>query len=138
MDVVFTVVPFADVARPAIGVSLLKAGLARVCYASVQDLNLDFAALIGSALYQYFCDDIPTETMAGEWFFADLLFAGQIPPPHEFADDVLRPVIPPDMLKGLDAARAARAAFVDKRHHRQRSVARFDRAGIAGRGRQLR
>jgi len=29
MDVAFAVVPFADIARPAVGVSLLKAGLER-------------------------------------------------------------------------------------------------------------
>ena len=70
MDVVFAVVPFADVARPAIGVSLLKAELARVCSAGVLYLNLDFAAAIGSQLYQHFCHNVPAETMAGEWFFA--------------------------------------------------------------------
>src|SRR5260370_40379113 len=70
MDVVFAVVPFADVARPAIGVSLLKAELARVCSASVQYLNLDFAAAIGSQLYQHFCHNVPAETMPGEWFFS--------------------------------------------------------------------
>ena len=51
--------------------------------------------------------------MAGEWFFADLLFPGQIPPPHEFADDILRPVTPADILTGIDGARAARAAFIE-------------------------
>jgi ribosomal peptide maturation radical SAM protein 1 len=114
MDVVFAVVPFADVARPAIGVSLLKAALARVCSAGVLYLNLDFAAAIGSQLYQHFCHNVPAETMAGEWFFADVLFPGQIPPPHEFADDILRPVTPADILAGIDGARAARAAFIER------------------------
>jgi ribosomal peptide maturation radical SAM protein 1 len=114
MDVVFAVVPFADIARPSIGVSLLKAEIDRVCSATIQYFNLDFAATIGQRLYHHFCHTVPSDTMAGEWFFADLLFPGQIPPPHEFADNILRPVTPPDILPGIDGARAARTDFVNR------------------------
>ena len=114
MDVVFAVVPFADVARPSIGVSLLQAEISQVCSACVQYLNLDFAATIGHRLYQHFCHDVPSDTMAGEWFFADLLFPGQLPPPHEFATNVLSPVTPRDIMTGIDAARSARSDFVER------------------------
>ena len=51
MDVVFAVVPFADVARPAIGVSLLKAELRRRGFsACVQYLNIAFASVIGEGV----------------------------------------------------------------------------------------
>ncbi|MFL6452365.1 MAG: RiPP maturation radical SAM C-methyltransferase [Bryobacteraceae bacterium] len=118
MDVVFVVVPFADVARPSIGVSLLKAEIAGLCSASIQYLNLDFAAVIGQPLYHHFCHDVPSDTLAGEWFFADLLFPGQIPPPHEFAKDILIPVTPTEILSGIDGARAARNAFIEQSFER--------------------
>ena len=113
MDVVFAVVPFADVARPSIGVSLLKAELAKVCSASVQYLNLDFAATVGHSLYEHFCHGVSSETMAGEWFFADLLFPGQLPPAHEFAANILAPVTPPEIVDGIDRSRQARTAFIE-------------------------
>jgi len=113
MDVVFVVVPFADVARPSIGVSLLKAEIVGLCSASVQYLNLDFAAAIGQRLYHHFCHNVSSDTLAGEWFFADLLFAGQIPPPHEFAKEILAPVTDPEIMTGIDGARAARDAFIE-------------------------
>jgi ribosomal peptide maturation radical SAM protein 1 len=114
MDVVFAVVPFADVARPSIGVSLLKAEIAGLCSASVQYLNLDFAVAIGHRLYHHFCHDVPSDTMAGEWVFADLLFPGQIPAAHEFATKILNPVTPADILAGIDEARTARNGFVER------------------------
>jgi ribosomal peptide maturation radical SAM protein 1 len=122
MDVVFVVVPFADITRPSIGVSLLKAEIVDLCSASVQYLNLDFAAAIGQRLYHHFCHDVPSDTLAGEWFFADLLFAGQIPPPHEFATNILIPVTPADILNGIDRARAARTAFIERSFRRIASL----------------
>jgi ribosomal peptide maturation radical SAM protein 1 len=113
MRVVFAVVPFADIARPSIGVSLLKAEVSTVCSASVQYLNLDFAATIGQELYGHLCHEVASDTMAGEWFFADLIFPNQLPPPHEFASRVLAPVTPTDIVSGIDRARAARLEFID-------------------------
>ena len=113
MRVVFAVVPFADIARPSIGVSLLKAEVSKVCSASVQYLNLDFAAMIGQELYGHLCHEVASDTMAGEWFFADLLFPNQLPPPHEFASRILSPVTPTSIVSGIDAARAARVEFIE-------------------------
>jgi ribosomal peptide maturation radical SAM protein 1 len=114
MDVVFAVVPFADVARPSIGVSLLKAELSGVCSATIQYLNLDFAATIGSRIYDHFCHQVSSETMAGEWFFADVLFPRELPPPYAFAAEILAPVTAPDVIAGIDAARAAREEFLQR------------------------
>jgi ribosomal peptide maturation radical SAM protein 1 len=51
--------------------------------------------------------------MAGEWFFADLLFPNQLPPPHEFASRILAPLTPTNIVSGIDAARAARVEFIE-------------------------
>src|SRR5215467_1378464 len=52
MDVLFAVLPFADINRPAIGVSLLKAAIARRGFSSrVEYFNLDLAERLGYDLY---------------------------------------------------------------------------------------
>jgi hypothetical protein len=53
MDIVFVVMPFADVGRPAIGVSLLKAdALERGFSATILYENLRLADRMGVDLYQ--------------------------------------------------------------------------------------
>jgi ribosomal peptide maturation radical SAM protein 1 len=120
MDVAFAVVPFADVNRPAIGVSLLKAGLARRGFTSrIHYFNIEFADLIGDELFGYVSNQAAADSMLGEWFFADLVFVeqaatGLLPPEHEFVRNVIGAVTPPDMLRRLLAARAGRAAFIER------------------------
>ena len=80
MDVVFAVMPFADANRPAIGVSLLKAGIQRRGFSSsVQYFNVALAELIGYELYEYIANTLSTDSMVGEWFFADVVFGDAIP-----------------------------------------------------------
>jgi ribosomal peptide maturation radical SAM protein 1 len=115
MDIVFAVVPFADVARPAIGVSLLKAELRQRGFsARVEYLNIDFAATIGEPVYTHMCHDAPSDSMAGEWFFSDLLFPNQLPPAHEYAVKILGPMTEPAMMKEIDRARAHRRTFLER------------------------
>ena len=52
--------------------------------------------------------------MAGEWFFADLVFPGELPAEHEFVRNIIGNVTPPDMLAKILGARAHRAAFVER------------------------
>ena len=53
IDVVFVVMPFADIGRPAIGVSLLKAAALGAGYsATIQYCNLRLAELMGQQTYQ--------------------------------------------------------------------------------------
>lgn len=115
MDVAFAVVPFADIARPAIGVSLLKAGLERRGFsAKIHYFNIEFAETIGDDVYTHISDHTPSDSMAGEWFFADLVFANQLPPDHEFIRNVLGKVTPPDMLRRFLDSRRHRAEFIEQ------------------------
>lgn len=115
MDVLFAVMPFADVNRPAIGVSLLKAGVERRgLTARVEYFNLDLAELVGFDAYDRFANGFSTETLAGEWFFADAVFGNSIPHEREFAFKVLSKTARPEEINGpLAAARARRFEFVE-------------------------
>jgi ribosomal peptide maturation radical SAM protein 1 len=114
MDVAFAVVPFADIPRPAIGVSLLKAGLANRGFSSrIFYFNLYFAELIGEETFSYISYQAPSDSMTGEWFFADLAFPEQLPPTHEFVRNVLGKFAPRAMVDRILEARSHRAAFVE-------------------------
>jgi len=124
MDVVFAVMPFADVNRPAIGVSLLKAGLERRGFTSrVEYFNFDLAELIGYDAYDRFANGFSTETLAGEWFFADTVFGDTIPHGREFTAKILSRQAGPEELDGRVAqARERRAGFVETCAERIRAL----------------
>ena len=70
MKVLLIQMPFGAVDRPALGISLLKAGLElRGHECQIRYLNLDFAAFIGLDLYNWIVDDIPYTSFAGDWCF---------------------------------------------------------------------
>ena len=80
IDVIFPVVPFADVERPSLGVSLLSAAARRAGMSSrVLYFNIDFAGLCGLSAYHQIADRLPPDALLGEWVFADLLFGPAIP-----------------------------------------------------------
>ena len=125
VDILFAVLPFADVGRPALGVSLLDAHLRRQgLFSSILYFNLEMAERIGTRLYGWFSQCTgdqellsvvaPSEYLAGEWFFADLVFPGRIPAESEYVsrffepDPGMRRLIP-EILE----ARRHRHAFVD-------------------------
>ena len=90
MDVLLAVVPFADIERPAIGVSLLKAEVCRTGLScAVEYLNFDLAEAIGKELYTAISESIPSESLVGEWFFADVVFGDQLPHEQEYLSRVL-------------------------------------------------
>src|ERR1044071_8243747 len=90
MDVLFAVMPFADANRPAIGVSLLKAGIERRGFSSsVEYFSLALAELIGYDLYEYIVNTLGSDSMAGEWFFADVVFDDKIPHEREYIAKML-------------------------------------------------
>ena len=101
MDVLFTVLPFADVERPAIGVSLLHTQLKRIGVSSaIRYFTIDLAEWIGLDVYNWLtqCREqpamgttAPAGTLIGEWFFADLVFPGEIPPEDEYIAKFLAP-----------------------------------------------
>ena len=90
MDVLFAVMPFADANRPAIGVSLLKAGVERRGFSSrVEYFSLALAELIGYDLYEYIVNTLGSDSMAGEWFFADVVFDNKIPHERQYIAKLL-------------------------------------------------
>ena len=85
LDVLFAVLPFAEVATPAIAAGLLQAGVVRAGFSSrVRYLNLDYAALIGVERYRQVYDEFSTRTLLGERLFAELLFKDKLPDADEY------------------------------------------------------
>lgn len=125
MDVLFAVLPFADQATPAIGVSLLKAEIARLGYTSqVRYFALDFAEFLGPDLYGVLSargrDDTlyhvpPTETLVGEWVFARAAFGARARGERAYVSRFLSS--DPDargMVSEIRKARRCAAAFVER------------------------
>src|SRR5262245_50932248 len=112
MDVLFVAMPFADIDRPAIGVSLLKAELERCGFSSrIEYLNLQLAETIGKELYMTISDQLSSESLVGEWFFADRVF-DDIPHEDDYVRQVLTRFADDALIGRLMKARAVREAFV--------------------------
>lgn len=117
MDVVFVVMPFADISRPAMGVSLLAAETKAAGYsARIAYPNIDFAQTLGAALYQTIASSYPPELLVGEWVFADAVFGDEIPPPDSYLTEIFAHKLHADgeTLRQLWEARAHRDAFLDR------------------------
>jgi ribosomal peptide maturation radical SAM protein 1 len=113
VDVVFVVMPFADIQSPAIGVSLLQAQLDRRGLSSrILYLNVTFAEMIGADLHGRLSAGLSSNALAGEWFFADCVFGADIPPDYDYVSKVLSRSAPPDTVADIIEARRARHAFV--------------------------
>jgi ribosomal peptide maturation radical SAM protein 1 len=102
VDILFAVLPFSDLGRPALGVSLLDAHLQRRGVTSlVRYFNFDLGERIGTRLYGWFsqCTSdqellnavAPSEYLAGEWFFADVVFPEMIPAEDEYISRFFEP-----------------------------------------------
>lgn len=115
MDVVFPVMPFADIGRPAIGVSLLQAAARRMGASSrILYFNLAFAERAGLATYHRITNSFPPDSLIGEWFFADLLFADRIPDAESYVVGILGQYgADLGQLHDVFEARADRGGFVD-------------------------
>jgi len=116
MDVVFAVMPFADVNRPAIGVSLLKAGLARQGFQSVIEyFDIELAETIGYELYEFMANTLAIESMVGEWFFADLVFDDAIPHQDDYVARLLPDYVPQENFReNVLKARALRRDYIQR------------------------
>lgn len=90
MDIVFVVMPFADLGRPAIGVSLLKSAALQAGYtAAIEYCNIRLGDELGADLYQQISSTFPPDIVVGEWFFANDLFANEIPSADEYVSGPL-------------------------------------------------
>ena len=114
MDVVFVVMPFADVGRPAIGVSLLKAAAAHAGYSSAITYgSIQLASIIGTDLYHQISTAFPPDLLVGEWFFADDVFANDIPDADDYLAQVVAKHALPATIDVLRAARRDRSRYLD-------------------------
>ncbi|MCA1558005.1 MAG: hypothetical protein LC731_05630 [Acidobacteria bacterium] len=90
IDVCFVVPPMADVTWPQIGVSLLKAGIARHGFTSrINYFNLQLAERLGTDFYDSLSDGVPT-SLVGEWLFADQIFEAQLPCARDYYENVIK------------------------------------------------
>jgi ribosomal peptide maturation radical SAM protein 1 len=114
VDVLFAVMPFADIRTPAIGVSLLKAEITSEGFSSrVAYFNITLAELIGRELYGTLANGFPPESLVGEWFFADMLFEG-LPDESDYFSKVLQlGARGGDQRARVLAARQQRRQFID-------------------------
>jgi ribosomal peptide maturation radical SAM protein 1 len=116
VDVAFVVVPFADVERPAIGVSLLSAELQQAGFSScVEYVNFDLAADIGLQLYTRISESLPTESLVGEWLFAHLVSAEEeLPSDEQYTGQILSKFASPALIAEIRAARRVTRGFVER------------------------
>ena len=116
MHVVFPVVPFADVGRPAMGVGLLIAE-ARAAGHSAEAIyfNVDLAARVGLAPYQRIASNFPPNLLIGEWIFADDVFGAEVAAPEEYLTDILLPYLgeDPELVETMAEIRRIRADYLD-------------------------
>ena len=123
MEVLFAVLPFADVNCSAIGVSLLQAAArASNIDSRVEYFNLDLAERIGLGVYNAIANFIRSDTLVGEWFFADLVFGDSLPPESAYLSKVLWDHVPnPGLRSEILEARRERAQFIEECVQRIRS-----------------
>lgn len=114
MRVLLVTMPFASVERPAIGISLLKAGLAHdgvecdVLYA-----NLVFAADVTLPVYDAISRRGPHRSLAGDWVFAEEVFGKDETRSARYLRDVVGDMSS-EYLAALAAARAAVPSCLDR------------------------
>jgi ribosomal peptide maturation radical SAM protein 1 len=115
VDVAFAALPFADFQRPVIGASLLQAGLAAGGIRSqIEYFNIAFAEVIGAETYQLLANSLPPSCLAGEWFFADLVFGNAIPDAEDYLAKVLSLFLSSaSAISAILEARKFRAQFID-------------------------
>lgn len=83
--------PWGALERPALGVSLLQAGLERHgITADVVYLNMTFADFIGVERYQWVTHELPHIAFAGEWVFSEALYGSDPARDAAYTNEILR------------------------------------------------
>jgi ribosomal peptide maturation radical SAM protein 1 len=114
VDIVFVVMPFADLGRPAIGVSLLKSAALEAGYtARIEYCNIQLADDLGAELYQRISSSFAPDLVLGEWFFAEDLFAGEIPDPEQYINRILSRHATEEQIVKIVAGRAVVSNYLD-------------------------
>lgn len=117
--VVLVCAPFFSVVRPALGVSLLKAALARHAIGSrVEYLNLRFADRIGVDFHEAAATGVANTLLVGEWIFSPMVNGDRRPAREDEYLATLRTLYADRHLESLAFIRAAAAEFVEAEAHR--------------------
>jgi ribosomal peptide maturation radical SAM protein 1 len=113
-DVVFVVMPFADVGRPAIGVSLLQAAVTDAGHSSaIEYCNMALADGLGLDLYRVISEGFSPDMLVGEWLFAHDVFGDRIAAPDAFVEHILARNAPPGFLESIPQARRLLGPYLD-------------------------
>jgi ribosomal peptide maturation radical SAM protein 1 len=113
-DVIFVVMPFADIGRPAIGVSLLQAAAKERGHSSaIEYCNVAFADRIGADLYGTISSGMAPDMVVGEWVFAAEAFGHGIPAPEEYCERVLSRSAAHELVERIAATRDAVSDYLD-------------------------
>jgi ribosomal peptide maturation radical SAM protein 1 len=90
MDLLLATMPFADLDRPPLGLSLLQAAVRNRGFTSaIRYFYLKLPCIIGSFLYDAIMSSFGMSLLAGDWMFAEALFAGETPPSNDFLKYVI-------------------------------------------------
>ena len=115
MDITFVVMPFADLGRPAIGVSLLKAAALEAGYtARIEYCNIRLADEIGADLFQQISSSFAPDLVLGEWFFAHDLFGDEIPHPEQYLAGPLARDATEELAAQVLQSRAIASKYLDE------------------------
>jgi len=111
--------PFSSASRPALGISLLQAGLRRAgIECDLHYLNLNFAARIGVDDYNHVAYGLIEEALAGEWVFRDELFGPASGESANYLKDILLEKFPKhfpfSVVLGLLKMREAAAGYLEE------------------------
>ena len=119
VDLLFPVMPFADLDQPSLGVSLLQA-LARAggFSSQVRYYTFPLAERIGADFYRHSHRYFGSALLAGDWLFAESLFGSSAPPVEEFVRGALA------LHRELDDPEADLRRFAGKRfvHYLEESI----------------
>ena len=91
MRVVLVNMPWGALERPALGISLLKAGLvAKGVVCEIRYLNMLFADLIGVERCRQITHELPHIAFVGEWLFTEALYGPDAVRDAQFVKQILR------------------------------------------------
>lgn len=115
MRVLLLHMPWGAIERPALGLSLLEAGLQRRGIESrTLYLNLLLADRLGASTYNWITHDLPHIAFAGDWLFTSALYGSDDARDRGYLQQVLRGTwqLPQASIARLLSARASIEAFM--------------------------
>jgi len=111
------VMPFLTLARPHLGVALLKAGMARQGMAcDIRYFSLRFADIIGVPLYDHLSERSPAHLLVGEFLFTTALYGENARRFADFRASIANYVLPfsEDYLQQLERVRNLTPVFIQE------------------------